>query len=192
MKRMSVARAIVALALLMPVAGAALAVDVGGVKLADTAELGGQKLVLNGAGIRTKVVFKVYVGSLWLPAKATDVDGVLAKAPRRIQLDLLRNLSADQLVDALVDGLQANLSAAELATLKPETDQMVAAMKAFGDVKEGDVVTLDFVDNATRIGLNGKLRATIAGAPFNAALTRIWIGEHPAQADLKRALLGGA
>ncbi len=173
-------------------AGAALAVEVGGVKLADTTELGGQKLVLNGAGIRTKVVFKVYVGSLWLPAKAADVDGVLAKAPRRIQLDLLRNLSADQLVDALVEGLHANLDAAQLAALKPETDQMVATMKAFGDVKEGDVVTLDFVDNATRIGLNGKPRATIAGAPFNAALTRIWIGEHPAQADLKRALLGGA
>jgi len=30
---------------------------------------------------------------------------VLAKGPRRIQLNILRNLSADQLVDALVEGL---------------------------------------------------------------------------------------
>jgi len=54
------------------------------------------------------------------------------------------------------------------------------------------VVTLDFVDGGTRISLNGTERGKIAGAAFNEALTRIWIGEHPAQPDLKKAMLGGA
>ena len=54
------------------------------------------------------------------------------------------------------------------------------------------VVTLDFVDGATSISLNGSARGTIEGAAFNEALTKIWIGEHPAQPDLKKALLGGA
>ena len=29
------------------------------------------------------------------------------------------------------------------------------------------------------------------GEPFNRALTKIWLGDHPIQADLKKAMLGG-
>ena len=105
-------------------AGAAFGADVGGVKLADKAAVGGQELVLNGAGIRTKVFFKVYVGSLYVPAKAADLGAVLAKGPRRIQMNLLRDLSADQLVDALNDGLKDNNTAAELAAVKAQQDQL--------------------------------------------------------------------
>ena len=61
------------------VAFAAIAADVGGVKLDDKANVGGQELVLNGAGIRTRAVFKVYVGSLYLPVKTANLEGVLAK-----------------------------------------------------------------------------------------------------------------
>src|ERR1700681_2013686 len=86
-------------------AASAGAAEVGGIKLDDKVAVGGQELVLNGAGIRTRVVFKVYVASFYLPAKATDLSGVLGKAPRRIQMNLLRTLAADQLVDALNEGL---------------------------------------------------------------------------------------
>ena len=71
---------------------------VGGVKLDDKASVGGQELVLNGAAVRTRAIFKVYVGSLYVPAKAADVASVLAKGPRRIQLNILRNLTPDQFV----------------------------------------------------------------------------------------------
>ncbi len=126
---------------------AAFAAEVGGVKLADKVAVGGQELVLNGAGIRSRAIFKVYVGSLYLPAKAGDLAGVLAKGPRRIQMNLLRDLSADQLVDALNDGLRDNNSEAELAAVKAQQTQLATIMKAFGEVKEGNVVTLDFVDD---------------------------------------------
>ena len=75
-------------------------------------------------------MFKVYVGSLYVPAKTNNLAGVLAKEPRRIQLDILRNLSADQLIDALTDGIKENSSAEELAAVKPQVDQMVATMKS--------------------------------------------------------------
>ena len=147
--------------------------------------------MLNGAGIRTRAIFKVYVGSLYVPAKATDLAAVLAKGPRRIQMNLLRNLSADDLVDALNDGLKDNNTAAEMAAVKAQKDQLVSIMKAFGEVKEGNVVTLDFVDGATVIGFNGAAKGTIAGEAFNKALTKIWLGDKPVQADLKKAMLGG-
>ncbi len=169
----------------------AFAAEVAGVKLDDKASVGGQELVLNGAGIRTRAMFKVYVGSLYVPAKANNLAGVVAKGPRRIQMNLLRNLSADQLVDALVDGLKDNSTEQEMASMKPQTDQLVSIMKGLGDVKEGNVVTLDFVDGGTRVSLDGQTKGTIPGENFNQALTKIWLGEKPVQADLKKAMLGG-
>jgi len=173
------------------VASSAWSAEVGGVKLDDKASVGGQELVLNGAGIRTRAIFKVYVGSLYVPAKTQDVAGVLAKTPRRVQLNLLRNLSPDQLVDALVDGLKDNNSEAEMAAVKAQTDQLVSIMKSFGEVKEGNVVTLDFVDGATKIGFNGAAKGSIAGEAFNQALMKVWLGDKPVQSDLKKAMLGG-
>ena len=79
---------------------------------------------------------------------------------------------------------------AELAAVKAQTDELVRIMKAFKEVKEKQVVTLDFVDDTTRIGLDGADRGAIPGEAFNQALTRVWLGDHPVQDDLKKALLG--
>jgi long-chain acyl-CoA synthetase len=173
------------------VAMSALAAEIGGVRLDDKSTVAGRELVLNGAGIRTKLMFKVYVASLYLPSKSTDVAIVLAAAPRRIQLNLLRDLSADQLVDGLIEGLSDSNSPQELAAVKAQTAELVAIMKTLKDVNEKDVVTLDWVDGSTRVGFNGEARGAIAGEPFNKALMRVWLGNKPVQADLKQALLGG-
>jgi len=103
----------------------------------------------------------------------------------------MRNLSADQLIDPLLDGLKANNSAEEFAAVGKETSELVATLKALNEVKDKDVVTFDFVDGATKIALNGAAKGSIAGDAFNRALTKIWLGEHPVQADLKKAMLGG-
>ena len=169
----------------------ARAAEVGGVKLEDKITLAGQDLVLNGAGIRTKVVFKIYVGSLYLLAKASDLSAVLAKAPRRIQMNLLRDVTADQLIDSLNEGLKDNNTDAEMAAIKSQAAELTTIVKSFGEAKEGSVVTLDFVDGATHVGFNGKKGGSIAGEAFNKALTKIWLGDKPAQADLKKAMLGG-
>jgi long-chain acyl-CoA synthetase len=171
--------------------GVAGAAEVGGVKLDDKASIDGHELVLNGAGIRTKVFLKIYVLGLYLPQPAKDVSAVFAKSPRRIQMNMLRTLSADQVVDALLDTMQDNNTQAELAAVKAQTDQLASLIRAFKEVKEKDVVTLDFVDGGTRLGWNGKNYGTVPGEPFNQALTKIWLGEKPVQADLKKTLLGG-
>jgi hypothetical protein len=169
----------------------AAAAEVGGVKLDDKASVGGKDLVLNGAGIRTKVVFKVYVCSLYLPAKATDLAGVLAANPRRVQLNLLRDLSADDLAGALADGIKETSSTEQATAVKAQTDQLLSIMKSVGQAKTGEVVTMDFVGGETRVSFNGQSKGTIAGEPFNAALMRIWLADKPVQADLRKAMLGG-
>jgi hypothetical protein len=175
----------------MAMALPALAAEVGGVKLDDKVSVGGKDLLLNGAGIRTKLVFKVYVASLYLTAQTGDLAGVLASNPRRVQLNLLRDLSADDLAGALADGIKDTSTAEQAAAVKAQTDQLLSIMKSVGQAKTGEVVTMDFVGGETRIAFNGQPKGSIAGEPFNAALMRIWMAEKPVQADLKKALLGG-
>jgi long-chain acyl-CoA synthetase len=182
---------ITAMLLVVLAAAGASAAEIGGVQLEDKAAVGGQELVLNGGGVRKRVVFNVYVASLYLPQKASDLAGALAKSPRRIRLDMLRTLSADTLIEALDEGLEANSGAAEMAAIEPATLQLASIMKTFGQVKEKDVVTLDFYEGATHVGLNGEVKGVVVGESFNQALTRIWLGDKPVQADLKKALLGG-
>ena len=182
-----------AFALCLGAPAPALAAEVAGVTLADSVLVGGQALVLNGAGIRIKLFFKIYVGSLYLPQKVGDLAGVLARGPRRIQMNLLRELTSDQLVGALVGGLNANNSPDELAAVTAGTDQLVRILTAFKEVnvKAMDVLTLDFVDGGTKVAVNGEARGVIPGAEFNSALTRIWLGVKPAEGALKKAMLGG-
>ena len=186
--------------LAMSLAVAALGVqaaEVGGVKLEDKLRLTptGPELVLNGAGIRTRVFFKVYVGALYLPEKKAAANDVLALAgPKRVAMNMLRDLTAQQLSEALVEGISNNSSAAEQAALKGRIDELVAIMNSLGEAKKGDAITLDFLpESGTRMVVNGQPRGKpIAGDDFYRALLRIWLGDKPVDDDLKKGMLGQA
>ncbi|MDQ6620114.1 MAG: chalcone isomerase family protein [Pseudomonadota bacterium] len=185
-----VSRGLLALTLGLSVC-TAFAADIAGVRLDDKVSAGNRELVLNGAGVRSRAIFKVYVAGLYLPGKTADVATVLAAPARRVELHLLRKLGSDQLLDALNEGLRANNGESDLLSLKSEVDQLAAIMRGMKDVKEGDVVVIDFADGATHVLLNGDTKGSIPGAGFNRALMKVWLGEHPVQSDLKKAMLGG-
>ena len=106
-------------------AAVAQTVDVEGVKFEPTTQVGGQSLQLNGTGVRTRAVFKVYAAGLYVPQKSTDARALVAqKGPRRIAMGLLRDVSADSFADALNDGLKANNSEAELSALQSQVDAL--------------------------------------------------------------------
>jgi len=41
----------------------------------------------------------------------------------------------------------------------------------------------------TQVQINGELKGSIAGADFNRALLKVWLGDEPADTDLKQAML---
>lgn len=170
----------------------ATAAEVAGVKLDDKIALGGQDLVLNGAGIRTKVIFKVYVAGLYVAQPQQTAAGVLAqKGPRRVQMVMLRDLTAEQLLDAVDAGLKDNNAATELEAIKPQVEQLRTIFTALKEAKKGDVVALDYLpESGTKVVMNGTAQGTIPGEPFNRALLKVWLGDKPVDGDLKRALLG--
>lgn len=173
--------------------GGSAAVEVAGVSVPDQARVAGADLVLNGAGIRTRAVFKVYVGALYLTGKAgTAADAIAARGPKRIALHLLRDLSAEQLGGALNDGLVANLSEAELSRFRTQIDELKATMEAVGAAREKSLVTIDYSPEAgTRVALDGTPRGkAIAGEDFYRALMKIWLGDKPVDRALKSGMLG--
>ena len=189
-----VARLLAALSLTVAAAGAhAQAVELEGVKLDATAQVGGAALVLNGAGLRTRAIFKVYVAGLYVPQKANNAAALLAqKGPRRVAITMLRSVDGDSFAGALVEGLQKNHSDAQFAGFKAQADALSANLKAAGEAKKGDVIHLDFAPDAgTRVVVNGKAQGgAIAGEEFFTAVLRIWLGDKPADADLKKGMLG--
>lgn len=185
---------IVAALLLAAATTLSQAVEVEGVKFDPTVQVGGQPLQLNGAGVRTRVLFKVYAAGLYVPQKSNSAATLLGqKGPRRVAIGMLRNVDADTFVGALNDGLKANLSAEQLAGFKPQIEALNANFKAIGEAKKGDLIDFEFTPEAgTRIVVNGQPRgAAIPGENFFEAVLRIWIGDKPVDADLKRGMLGG-
>ncbi len=168
---------------------AVVALEVAGVTLPDRAEVAGQTLALNGAGIRSKFFVRIYVGSLYLREPTQDAAAALSMAgPKRMRLDIIRSsLSVEQVTNAWRDGFNANLSRAELAALDTRINDFNALWPG---LKRGDRVELDFSDgDGTVVKLNDRQLGAVPGKDFNDAMLRIWIGEVPADGGLKRAML---
>ena len=142
------------------------AAEIAGVKVEDKIKFSaaGPELVLNGAGLRTRLLgkVKVYVAGLYLTEKKTSAAEVLAlKGPKRVQMTLMRDVSANQMFSAFNEGLVANNSAAELDKFKAQIEQLSATINLMKELKEDEVMTLDLVPNAgTRISVGGQPRGT--------------------------------
>lgn len=185
--------AILLVALLASTGVARGATEVAGVKFEDAARVGAATLALNGAGLRARLFIKVYAMGLYLPERKATTDAVLAqKGPKRIHIVTLRELTAQQFTEALVEGIQKNHNEAELAALKPAIDEFSTTMLAINTAAKGAVVQIDYLpDGGTQLVVNGQTRGkAIPGEAFYGALLRIWLGDRPAADDLKEALLG--
>jgi hypothetical protein len=111
--------------LLLLVAFPAFAAEIAGVRIEEKERLSNGELTLNGAGLRKRAFFQVYVIGLYLPEKkALAADAIGAAGPKRIAIHMVRDVGADQFGDALTDGMKDNLSEAEMKALDPRVKQL--------------------------------------------------------------------
>ena len=174
-------------------AQAALAVEVGGVKLDDTVQLASQELKLNGAGVRYKIVFKVYTIALYLPEKKTQLADILAlPGPRRLEIVMLRDISSQDLGKSFTEGLNRSSDQTDRTRLLNHTMQFGAMFEMVPGLKKGDMLTVDWLpEEGTLCRLNGKqIGEKVPDLAFYNALLKIWIGAHPADTQLRAHLLG--
>ena len=165
--------------------------EIAGVKVPEKVQVGEKDLTLNGAGLRTKTVFKVkvYVAGLYLEKPTRDASQVIASETiKRVDLTFLRELDRKQIAEAIEEGFERN-SKKDLPALKERLDQLC---KIIPDVNKRDAMLITYVPGkGTTITVRGEERGTIEGKDFADALFLVWLGKDPVDHDLRKALLGG-
>ncbi len=182
-------------ALLLPALSQAATVDISGVKLEDRTTVAGQSLLLNGAGVRYKAVFKVYTAGLYLGQKAETTEAVLAASgPRRLTITMLRDIDSGELGKLFSRGMEDNMDRAAFSKLIPGVLRMSQIFSDHKKLKEGETFLIDWIPGT---GTVLTIKGNVEGEPFKEpeffnALMRIWLGPKPADWQLKDALLGKA
>ena len=169
------------------------AAELEGVQLEERAHVDGQALELNGMAVRTRYFFKVYVAGLYLPQKVSSAQTAIeGPGAKRIVLVMLRDATAEQFCESIDAGLDANHSDAELEKIQPQVDALFAKIRTIGEARKGMRIVLDYSPSAasTMLYVDGTAQGEpMRGPEFFRALLRIWLGERPAEAELKRMLL---
>ena len=174
---------------------AAVAAEVSGIKFADTVKVAGKELQLNGLGVRTKFIVKVYAAGLYLQDKKSTVEEVLAsEGPRRIQLVMMRDITSDDFGNSFMSGINNNLDSKDKTKIVTQISKFGEMFALLDALKKGDVLDLDWVPGqGTTCYLNGKRIGEVTpDIAFNNAILKIWLGNKPADSSLKPKLLAAA
>ncbi|MFA6015426.1 MAG: chalcone isomerase family protein [Gallionellaceae bacterium] len=170
----------------------ASALEIEGAKFAESIKVENATLVLNSAGTRKIVFFKMYAIGLYLAEKQSNADLILADSQsKRIALSVLVDDGETQrFLNGFRRGIEKNHSEAQLAALSERLANFDKLFSPVKTVKKYDVVSFDWLPNeGTRVALNGAELGEIAGEDFYRALLSIWLGNKPVSDDLKRNLL---
>lgn len=167
--------------------------DLAGVKIEDTATVGGTKIQLNGSGIRYKGPFKVYVGTLYATKKVSSLDELAAApGPKRLSMTFVREIDSVAFGKLLTRGVEDNVPKGEMSKLVPGLIRMGDIFATNKILVPGESVVVDWIPGTGMvITAKGKQQGEPFKEPeFYKAIMSIWFGPVPADYKLKDALLG--
>ncbi|MDB5917566.1 MAG: Lipoprotein transrane [Massilia sp.] len=173
----------------------AAAAEISGVKFDETVKVAGKDLKLNGVGMRTKFVIKVYAAGLYLPEKKNTVADIMKlEGPRRLTLVMMREISSDDFGQSFMTGLNNNIDKAEKARYVSQISKFGEMFTTIEGLKKGDVLHIDWIPGSgTQAELNGKkIGESLPDVNYYNAVLKIWLGDKPADSALKPLLLGEA
>ena len=166
------------------------AVEIAGVAIEENLHTAdGVQLHLNGAGVREKFFFDIYIAELYMENPSGSAIEVVQDAghKRVIMHFLYDEVGKDKLIDGWQEGFHGNSKAEEVQKLQSRINQF---NEMFEDVKKGENIVLDFVPSrGTTVTVVNQEKGVIPGKDFNDALLKIWLGDKPIDSDLKEKLL---
>ncbi|MCP1728583.1 hypothetical protein J2T60_002597 [Natronospira proteinivora] len=164
-------------------------VEIEGFSLPAEVEIGEKTLGLNGTGIRRAFFRDYYLGALYLPEPMSSTAEIISRhGPSRISLNFIRDVSLSRMQSALEDGFEDNTPASEREALAEEIETF---KDFFEPPQEGDRIDIDYdPERGTIVSINGEEKGVVEGAEFNLAVLRIFLGENPADTDLRDGMLG--
>ena len=160
---------------------------------ASSVQVAGHNLKLNGAGVSSRLMFKIYAIGLYLPDRRNTVQDILRQdEPRRLVIRLLRDVDGSSF-----NAMMGDYARTEGTALPPHVIQNLAQLAQLlgarpQGLRNGDVLTFDWVPGTgTVVGINNRaVLEPVRGADFYHALLNIWLGDKPADPGLKTQLLG--
>ncbi|MBK9347438.1 MAG: chalcone isomerase family protein [Burkholderiales bacterium] len=176
---------------LLSASAMAATIDLAGVKVEDSAVVGGAKLPLNGAGIRVKFL-KIYVGELFVGKKVHTLQELIAApGPKRLKMTFLREVDSSAFGKLLTRGVQDNVAKDQYSRMVPGLIRMGEMFGSNKSLGPGDVVTNDWIPGT---GLVVTVKGKVQGEPitdpeFFQGLMSIWFGPNPGDWKLKDAML---
>jgi len=166
--------------------------ELAGITVADSITSANQEtLLLNGMGLREKLWIDVYVGSLYLVKPSYNVADILSWPNAfRIQLDFIYSeVTPEKLLKAWKEGFEKNQTEEKLKAMQTEIARFYGLFKE--SAVKGDRYTIDYVPaSGISVRKNDVLLGIIQGEDFRSALLEIWLGNHPADKQLKKGMLG--
>lgn len=152
-----------------------------------TQSFAGQSLQLNGMGSRNKWMIHLYDAGLYLKGKQSDAATILAaNEPMAMRLVITSSMiTSEKMEGAVREGFKKSPARSDISR---EIEQLIAVFKT--RIKVGDVYDFVYRPSSMAVIKNGAAAANIAGVDFKQAFFGIWLGNNPAQASLKKALLG--
>lgn len=165
-----------------------------GAQIEDTAQVAGQRLQLNGAGISRSWLVDVYVIALYAPERIASLqDAARGDGARRIRIALLRDINGSDFRHAIAEHMAAPDEGVDVASLQTPVQHLVQSIASRPQgLRQGDVLTMDWVPGTgTVITLNQKpLMAPVHGFAFYKALLSVWLGDRTSDRGLREQLLG--
>jgi len=176
----------VACVVLFTSCGISTADEISGVRVPGRIDAEGSALVLNGAGLRSKTVFRVrvYVAALYLKEKCTDAARIIkSEEPRVIWLHFLRDISGSDLRDSIRVQFR---KLPDFESLRPRVDELCGHLPS---VRSGQRIRLVAVNESLRMFVDDRKVCTIAGKDLCDAVLAIYVGSNPVEPRLRDALL---
>ena len=160
---------------------------IGGKILPNQIKAGENTLILNGAGIRKKVIFKVYAGALYLLEKNNNAQTIIqADEPMSVKMHFIfKSVSPEKLIEAWNSGFSKN----DTSNLQNKIDTFNSFFTK--DAKKDDIYDIIYIpEQGTSVYMNNELKGTIQGLEFKKAVFSIWLGEETDLPKLREAMLG--
>ena len=164
--------------------------EIAGINVPENISAGNTKLILNGAGTRTKFFMKMYVGALYLTERNSSPDKIINEdEPMAITLHITSSLiTSERMEEATREGFQ-NSTGGNTAPIADEIEEFISVFKE--KISENDIYELIYVpEQGVEVLKNSSSKVMIKGIEFKKALFGIWLCKKPAQESLKKQMLG--
>ncbi|MEJ5299561.1 MAG: chalcone isomerase family protein [Thermodesulforhabdaceae bacterium] len=168
----------------------AVAKEFKGVNFPDSIKIGNETCLLNGVGIRKKMMIEGYYAGLYIKTPSKNAKEVISSdEPKAVLIHVVyKEIPADKWQEGWKEGFAITAPQAQ-GELKKQIEQFIGFFNE--PIKKGEQILISYDPaKGTEIIIKGKSKGVLLGKEFMQALWGIWFGDKPASAELKAGMLG--